>query len=148
VGLAFNPEGVTEYYAAPGRVALTDANRLHVTPKFADPAANRSLDQLIGNFIALRMTYPPTGRLSPNWMIDNFRVYVNSPPTLPMLTPQLQGGKITVAITGGSKGFRYLLQRSQNLASWNTVSSYVSDGNGWTYPESVSGRAFYRVALP
>jgi hypothetical protein len=148
VGLAFNSAGVTEYYAAPGRVALTDSNLLHITPQFEDPAANRSIDQLIGNFVALRMTYPPTGQLSPNWMIDNFRVYVKSPPALPRLTPYLQRGQLNIEVTAGSKGFRYVLQRSEDLVSWNTVTSYVSDGSDWTYSESISHRAFYRVALP
>ena len=58
VGVAFDSNGVTQYYAAPGRVALTDADLLHVTPMSDQPDANRSIDQLKGNFVALRMTYP------------------------------------------------------------------------------------------
>ncbi|HEY4282011.1 MAG TPA: hypothetical protein VGM62_03035 [Chthoniobacterales bacterium] len=148
VGLAFNSQGITEYYAAPGRVALTDADRLHVTPTFSDPVANRSIDQLIGNFIALRMTYPPTGQLSPNWLVDNFRVYVKTPPKLPVLSPHVQGGTDNIGVTAGSRGFRYLLQRSEDLAGWDTVTNYVSDGQDWTYSGAVSGRAFFHVRLP
>ena len=138
---------MTEYYAAPGRVVLTDANLLHVTPKFDDPAANRSIKQLIGNFIALRMTYPSTGRLSTNWQMDNFRVYAHTP-FLPVLTPHLRNGQIDVAITGATKGFHYLLQRSGDLVQWDPILNYVSDGNDRTYSEAASGQAFYRVALP
>jgi hypothetical protein len=148
VGLAFNSEGVTEYYAAPGRVTLTDASLLHVTPKFEDPAANRSLDQLMGNFVALRMTYPPTGQVSPNWMMDHFRVYVKSRPALPVLTPRVQAGQVELGVAGGARGFRYLLQRSEDLAGWNAVANRVNDGNDWTYSESAPQRAFYRVTLP
>ena len=49
-----------EYYAAPGRVTLTTGDLLHTTPTVATPEANRSVDQLVENFLALRMTYPPT----------------------------------------------------------------------------------------
>jgi hypothetical protein len=147
VGLSWNEDGVTEYYATPGRVALTDANLLHVTPKFEDAAANRSINRLIGNFIALRMTYPSTGQLSTNWQLDNFRVYARTP-FLPVLTTHLHHGQIDVAITGATKGFNYLLQRSGDLGQWQTITNYVSDGNDWTYSEAAAGRAFYRVALP
>ena len=148
VGMAFNSKGVTEYYAAPGRVTLTDANRLHVTPKFTDPSANRSVDQLIGNFVAVRMTYPPTGQLSANWLIDSFRVYVKAPPVLPKLRPRVQSGQVDVVVSAGSRGFRFLLQRSQDLKTWETVADYISDGSDWMWPENDPGRAFYRVRLP
>ncbi len=148
LGLSWNAEGVTEYYAATGRVSLTNADLLHVTPRFDDPAANRSIDKLIGNFIALRMTYPPTGRLSPNWLMDNFRVYVRTPPALPKITPRLQAGQIHLEIAGGSNGFRYLLQRSADLLNWTTVADYLSDGNASAYSEPASARGFYRVARP
>ena len=148
VGLAFNTVGVTEYYGAPGRVALTDANLLHVTPPFDEPAANRSFDQLIGNFIALRMTYPSTGQLSPNWLVDNFRVYVKTPPPLPTLSPHVQGGQTQVVVSAGSQGFRFLLQRSDNLSDWDTVGSHLDDGNAWSYSEPTPQRGFYRITLP
>ena len=104
IGLAFNAQGVTEYYAAPGRVSLTSADLLHVTPHSADPAANRSIDQLIGNFIALRMTYPSTGQLSTDWQMDNFRVYLRTPPVLPLLTPAFGGGRVQIKIGSGARG--------------------------------------------
>lgn len=148
IGLAFDSAGRTEYYAAPGRIALTDSNRLHVTPSFDDPAANRSLDQLIGNFIALRMTYPSTGQLSASWGVDNFRVYVKAPPPMPNVTPQVHNAQVNVAITAGSRGFRYLLQRSDQLADWQHVADRVSDGNSWSYSEPATKTAFYRVILP
>ena len=148
VGLAFNAAGVTEYYAAPGRVSLTDANLLHVTPPFEEAAANRSFDQLLGNFIALRMTYPSTGQLSPNWLVDNFRVYVKTPPALPTVRAEPEGGQTRVAVTASSRGFRYLLQRCDDLTDWQPVASHLDDGNAWNYSEPVSTRGFYRVALP
>ncbi|MDB6147185.1 MAG: hypothetical protein JWO45_849 [Spartobacteria bacterium] len=148
LGLSWNAQGKTEYYAAPGRVTLTSADLLHVTPQFPDPAANRSIDQLIGNFIALRMTYPPTGQLSPNWLVDSFRVYVKTAPHLPVLTPRVQGGQIDINVTAGSRGFRYLLQRSEDLADWQTVASYLGDGNAWIYSEPAAHQSFYRVVLP
>ena len=148
VGLAFNAAGTTEYYAAPGRVDLTNADLLHVTPAFDDPAANRSFDQLIGNFVALRMTYPSTGQLSPNWLVDNFRVYVKTPPPLPEVNLLRRTGQTDVTASPGSRGFRYLLKRSDDLNDWDTVGSHLGDGNGWTYSEPASLRGFYRVALP
>ncbi|MGZ4985316.1 MAG: hypothetical protein ACXV8A_04425 [Chthoniobacterales bacterium] len=147
-GLSFNTEGVTEYYAAPGRISLTSSDLLHVTPHFDDPVANRSIDQLIGNFIALRMTYPPTGQLSPDWRMDNFRVYVLTPPALPLVTAQRQNAAANIQITGCSRGFRYLVQRSNDLAMWQTVLDFISDGNAVMYSESAASRGFYRVARP
>jgi len=148
VGLAFSSAGVTEYYAAPGRVALTDANLLHVTPHFDDQAANRSIDRLMGNFVALRLTYPSTGQLSPNWQLDNFRVYVKSPPALPVTTPSRQGNNINIAVSAGSAGFRYKFQRSDDLAGWDTISSYVADGTNRSYSEPASQHAYFRITLP
>jgi hypothetical protein len=76
LGLAWNKEGRTEYYAAPGRVTLTRADLLHTTPTYETAEANRSLDRVVGTFLAIRMTDPPTGQLSPDWMLDSVRVYV------------------------------------------------------------------------
>lgn len=149
IGLTWNADGVTEYYAAPGRVSLTNADRLHVTPTFDDEVANRSIDQLVGNFIALRMTYPPTGQLSPDWRMDNFRVYTRTAPALPKIALRVQSGEARLEIAGSSRGFRYLLQRSStDLASWTTVRDYVSDGDAIAFSEPAAGRGFYRVARP
>jgi hypothetical protein len=147
-GLAWNSAGVTEYYAAPDRVSLTSSDLLHVTPHFPDPVANRSLDILAGNFIALRMMYPPTGELSPDWRMDNFRVYVQTPPAAPSITAHLLEGQVTVKIAGDSRGFRYLLQRSDDLMGWTTVADYLSEGSERTYSESALDRAFFQVSRP
>ena len=148
LGLSWNAQGRTEYYAAPGRVTLTNEDLLHVTPSYVDPAANRSLDQLIGNFWALRMTYPSTGELSTNWVIDHLRVYVNTPPFLPMTSLELSNGQALLEFTGFSRGFRYLLRRSDDLASWETVEDFVSDGGVVTFSEAISSPRFYRMARP
>jgi hypothetical protein len=148
LGLSWNDQGRTEYYAAPGRVTLTSADLLYTIPTFEDPAANRSISQLIGNFWALRMTYPPTGELSPNWLIDFDRVYLGVPPALPRLRPSLVDGQFRLEIDGCARGFRYLLQRSSDLMAWTTVQDRISDGNLWIFEEPVTDRRFYRVALP
>lgn len=148
LGLAWNAEGRTEYYAAPGRVSLTSADLLHVTPNFEDPAANRSMDQLVGNFIALRMTYPPTGQLSPDWRMDNFRVYTRTPPASPKLALRVEAGEARLEIVGSSRGYRYLLQRSSDLKSWQTALDFVSDGDTAAFAEPATSRGFYRVARP
>jgi hypothetical protein len=147
-GLAFNAAGVTEYYAAPGRVSLTSADLLHTSPHYDDPAANRSIDQLIGNFIALRMTYPPTGQLSPDWRMDNLRVYVRTPPVLPVLTPSVKNGQVRIEVARSARGFRYLLQRSDDLANWETIADYVSNGTTFAFSDSPTSRRFYRAARP
>ena len=147
-GLAWNAAGRTEYYAAPGRIALTNADFLHVTPTCPQMEANRSLDQLVGNFVALRMTYPATGMLSTDWRLDNFRVYVQTPPELPLLTVRVEAGQTEVIASGGSVGFRFLLQRSDNLSAWETAADYVADGSNVTFSEALSERAFYRVMRP
>jgi hypothetical protein len=121
---------------------------LHVTSKFDDPAANRSVDELIGNFIALRTTYPPTGELCPDWRMDNFRVYVRTPPALPKLTLHSQDQQVQLEIAGSSRGFRYLLERSTDLLSWMTVLDYVSNGGVVERSEPAVGRMFYRVTRP
>ena len=147
-GLSWNAEGVTEYYAAPGRVSLTSTDLLHVSPTYPDPAANRSIDQLIGNFIALRMAYPPTGQLSPDWLMDNFRVYVRTPPALPRLSLRLENGQVHLDIVGSARGFRYLLQRSADLSGWSTAADYISDGADRTFSEPAPTTGFYKVARP
>ena len=148
VGLSWNEEGRTEYYATPGRASLTSAELLHVTPKFDEPAANRSIDALVGNFVALRMTFPPTGQLSPNWIMDNFRVYVRTPPVFPTIMLRLSDGLVRLELSGGSEGFRYLLQRSDDLTTWITVDDLISDGQGRVWTETAAARAFYRIARP
>ncbi|MFN2509336.1 MAG: hypothetical protein ABR589_11260 [Chthoniobacterales bacterium] len=148
LGLSWNEQGETEYYAAPGRVALTDAHLLHVTPKYDDPAANRTLDELKGNFWALRMTYPSTGQLSADWRVEYLRVYVRTPPALPKVTINLIGPQVRIEIAGTTRGFRYLLQRSGNLATWSTIDDFVSEGENRIVQEAASKRAFYRVARP
>lgn len=148
IGLSWNSAGVTEYYAARGRVSLTSNDLLHTTPAFAEPAANRSIDQLIGNFIALRMTYPPTGQPSPEWRMDNFRVYVSATPILPQVVPFIDGNERQLQITGGSRGFRYLLQVSGDLNGWETVEDFIGDGATSTFSVSAPGLRFFRVARP
>jgi hypothetical protein len=148
LGISWNDQGRTEYYGAPGRVTLTSANLLHVTPTFASPVANRSIDQLVGNFWALRMTYPATGQLSPNWLVDFFRVYVGVPPALPLITANRTAGSVQVNVTGLARGFRFLFQRSPDLVNWSTLTDEISDGSDWRYNEPANGRAFYRVARP
>jgi hypothetical protein len=147
-GLAWNAQGVTEYYAAPGRVTLTDGDRLHVTPTFDESTANRSLYELAGNFIALRMTYPPTGQLSPDWRMDNFRVYVQTPPDLPQLGVHRDHEQMITDVAGGSQGFRYLLQRSTDLSEWETIADFISDGEAREFGAGAAVRGFYRVARP
>ena len=148
LGISWNDQGRTEYYAAPGRVALTTANLIHVTPTFSNPAANRSLDQLVGNFWALRMTYPPTGQLSPNWLVDFFRVYVGVPPPLPTITARAAGGQFYLNVVGRARGFRYQLERSLDLVQWSVIADQIGDGHDWMFEEPATGHAFYRVTRP
>jgi hypothetical protein len=148
LGLSWNAEGRTEYYAAPGRVTLTQSNLLHTTPTYDPPEANRFIDQLVGTFLALRMTYPSTGQLSPDWRIDRIGVYVKTPPSLPRINLRMQNGGVHLDIAGCSRGFCYLLQASGDLANWNVVKSVLSDGSVWSYQESASSRRFYRVIRP
>ena len=148
LGLSWNEQGRTEYYAAPGHVTLTSGDLLHVTPDHDDPVANRSMDQLIGNFWALRMTYPSTGQLSTNWLVDHLRVYVRLPPTLPEVTLRIEEGQIRLDIAGCARGFRYLLQSSDDLATWSTVEDFVSDGAARTVMDTRVEKRFYRVARP
>lgn len=148
LGLAWNAAGRTEYYAAPGRVTLTQNDRLHTTPTYEPAEANRSIDQVIGTFLALRMTYPSTGQLSPDWRIDRIGVYVNTPPPLPRIIPSKLGATFHLDINGCRRGFRYLLQSSSDLANWNVVQDIVSNGAAWTHDEAASARRFYRVSRP
>jgi hypothetical protein len=80
--------------------------------------------------------------------VDNFRVYVKTPPALPVVRSWLESGQAKVLVTAGSRGFRYLLQRSDDLNDWADVANHVSDGNDWSYSEPVSQHAFYRITLP
>ena len=149
VGLAWNAEGRTEYYAAPGRVVLTAADLLHTDP--GDPflpVANRSIDQLVGSFLAIRMTYPSTNELSTDWRIDSLHIYVNAPHPLPTLTPSTEPGGFRLDIAGCERGFRYLLQSSTDLVNWNPVANVLSDGNPWIVHEPAAARRFYRIARP
>ncbi len=82
LGLAWNAEGRTEYYAAPGRVTLAQKDLLYTTPTYNIADANRSMDQVIGSYLALRMSFPPTGKLSPDWRIDRIGVYVKVPSSI------------------------------------------------------------------
>ena len=148
LGLAWNAAGRTEYYAAPGRVTLTQSNLLHTTPTYEPAEANRSLDQLVGTFLALRMTYPSTGQLSPDWRIDRIGVYINTPPPLPRIIPGKLGAAFHLDITGCRRGFRYLLQGSSDLANWNVVQDIVSNGAAWTHDEPAAPRRFFRVSRP
>lgn len=147
-GLSWNEQGRTEYYASPGRVVLASSHLLHTDLTYPDPAANRSIDQLVGNFFALRMTYPPTGELSTNWMVDFIRVHVRTAPALPSLIPTVEAGQFWVHIVGCARGFRYLLQRSDDLENWSTVEEFVSDGAERIFSSALPGTQFYRVALP
>src|SRR5678815_2066495 len=148
LGLAWNEEGRTEYYAAPGRVILTSSDLLHTTPTIEMPNANRSIDQLVGNFLALRMTYPSTGELSPNWLVDSIRIYVKTAPALPTIIPSLHEGEFQLDITGCERGFRYVLQASDDLLNWAPIAESVSNGGVWTVRESASDHRFYRVTQP
>jgi len=148
LGMSWDAQGRTQYYAAPGEVTLTDADLLYSPPISVDPAANRSLTQLIGNFWALRMTYPPTGDLSPDWRADFYRVFVGTQPALPLIALCVSGGIAQVEITGCSRGFRYLLEASDDLINWTTVDDAISDGSVQTFQEPTSNRRFYRVARP
>jgi hypothetical protein len=148
LGLSWNAEGRTEYYAAPGQVTLTAQNLLYTEPTMSDPIANRSMDQLLGNFWALRMTYPSTGQLSPNWLIDFTRVYVGNPAPMPRLVAAVVNRKAHVEIDGSAQGFRYLFQRSIDLVHWTTIMDAVSDGNDLVYEETLSASQFFRVARP
>jgi hypothetical protein len=148
LGLSWNAEGRTEYYAAPGQVTLAAKDLLYTTPTVSDPVANRSMDQLVGNFWALRMTYPSTGQLSPNWLIDFDRVYVGNPPPMPKASPTVVNGNAHIQVTGSARGFRYLLQRSIDLSHWDTVKDVVSDGTVWSFEEPLHAPEFYRVARP
>jgi hypothetical protein len=94
------------------------------------------------------MTYPPTGQLSSNWLIDFDRVYVGVAPAMPSVTPSMVNGQYRLEIAGCARGFRYLLQRSKNLTSWTTIEDVISDGNVWVFQEPVSSPLFYRVARP
>ncbi|MBJ7391545.1 MAG: hypothetical protein JHC85_08270 [Chthoniobacterales bacterium] len=151
MGLSWNAQGRTQYYAAPGRVTLTEADLLHTTPTHDSPIMNRSIDQLLGTFLALRMTLtdPPTGQLSPDWRIDRIGVYVKTPPALPQIIPSIQNGWFHLAVAGCSRGFRYVLQASDDLSSrWQDVHSELSDGGGWTFEEPTSNQRFYRIFHP
>ena len=148
LGMSWDAQGRTQYYAAPGEVMLTDADMLYTPPMSVDPAANRSLTQLIGNFWALRMTYPLTGDLSPDWRADFYRVFVGTPPALPLIALCVSGGIAQVEITGYSRGFRYLLEASDDLINWTTVEDAISDGSVQAFQEPTRNRRFYRVARP
>jgi hypothetical protein len=112
------------------------------------PNANRSIDQLVGNFLALRMTYPSTGELSPNWLVDSIRIYVKTAPALPTIIPSLHEGEFQLDITGCERGFRYVLQASDDLLNWAPIAESVSNGGVWTVRESASDHRFYRVTQP
>lgn len=148
LGIAFSWDGRTEYYAAPGRVPLAGVHLLHTTPTFAQPEANRTMDRLVGNFWALRMTYPPTGQLSPAWTTDFFRVYVRAAPVLPSLHAKMNNGVAQLQIVGCQRGFRYLLQRSTDLKDWQVIADVISDGENWRHEEPGEQQVFYRVARP
>lgn len=148
LGLSWNEDGRTQYYAAPGRVSLTSDDLLHVTPESQEPVANRSMDELVGNFWALRMTYPPTGQLSTNWTVDHLRVYVRTPPALPEVTVRMVRRRVHLQITGCARGFRYLLQQSSDLSAWETIADFVSEGEELAFNFRPARRKFYRVARP
>jgi hypothetical protein len=148
LGLSWNEQGRTEYYASSGQVVLTNGHLLHTDLTYQDPAANRSIAQLVGNFFALRLTYPPTGQLSPNWMVDFIRIHVRTAPALPSLIPSVEGGQFRLHIIGCARGFRYLLQQSDDLENWSTVEEFVSDGADRIFFSPLAGRQFFRVTLP
>lgn len=141
LGLSWNEAGETEYYAAPGRLTLTSSDLLHVPPRSANPEANRSIDDLIGNFWALRMTYPSTGQISTNWIVDHLRVYVGTAPALPAVTVSTSSGQPQIEMVGCERGFRYLVQRSEDLVAWATIDDFVSDGGNRQSPTLSRGAA-------
>jgi hypothetical protein len=126
LGLSWNKDGRLECYAAPGRVTLTQADLLHTTPDQPNPDDNRSLDQVVGTFLALRMTDPATGQLSPDWMLDSVRVYVK-----PAAQRDFDGDGNTDVILQNTNG---------------AVFFWVMNGSGGLVPGA--GKYIYSGALP
>ena len=138
MGLSWNTDGRLECYAAPGRVTLTRADLLHTTPTLPMAEANRSLDEVVGTFLALRMTYPPTGQLSPHWMLDSVRVHVEPPARRDFdgdgradLLFQNTAGQLAMWYMNGSGGIASAgLIYAGGLGDWKTVGMGDMDNDG------------------
>jgi hypothetical protein len=94
------------------------------------------------------MTFPPTAELSSNWLVDSIRVYVKTAPALPTLTPSLHDEEFQLDMMGCARGFRYIVQSSDDLLNWIPIAETLSDGDAWTVREPALDHRFYRVALP
>lgn len=144
LGMSWNAQGQTEYYAASGRLALQAGHRL-----YTDTLSARKMETVPYHFYSLR--FPATGSPSPDFLADRCRVYTRSLPKVPTLSALASSGStFRMTISGTTPGFLYRVEKRSTLTSgaWQEVERFLSDGQPRFFTNPLSGtQSFYRVAL-
>ncbi|HEV7406040.1 MAG TPA: hypothetical protein VGO11_24050 [Chthoniobacteraceae bacterium] len=143
LGMSWNAQGRTEYYAASGRVALQAGHLL-----YTDTLSARKMETVPYHFYSLR--FPATSSPSPDFLADRCRVFTRALPRLPTLTSLgLTGSTFRMNIAGTTAGFLYRVEKrtSFSLGAWQEVERFLSDGLPRTFTTTATGsQTYYRVA--
>lgn len=106
-------EDFLSFYAAPGKVALTEADRFFSDPELF-PTTVRSFD---GWFLQVIESATET----PAWTVGAVQLYADIRPTLSIAR---DGDNVTLT-TSGYPGESYPIQRSVDLLSWQSFAGFV-----------------------
>jgi hypothetical protein len=143
LGMSWNAQGQTEYYAASGRVALQTGHRL-----YTDTVSGRKLEVVPYHFYSIR--FPATGSASPDFLADRCRVFTRALPAIPALNAlSLAASTFRMNIAGATAGFMYRVEKRASLSTgaWQEVERFISNGQPRAFVNSATGtQMFYRVA--
>lgn len=143
LGMSWNAQGRTEYYAAAGRVALQTGDLL-----YTDTVSARKMETVPYHFYSLR--FPATGSLSPDFLADRCRVFTRALPKLPGLNAlTLAASTFRMNVAGATAGFMYRVEQRPSLTTgaWQEVERFISDGQPRAFATAAGGlQTFYHVA--
>ncbi len=106
IAIGFDDAGLIEFYAAPGYVAITAADKLPKPPE-AYPRYLKSISQL---FLQLSNDVTAPGLSEPDWVIRSVACYTQLPP--------LSASAESLSCSG-YPGAEYALETSVDLSSWS-----------------------------
>ena len=142
-GISWNAAGRIEYYATPGRGTFAAGDLI-----YTDTLSSRVIEFAVYHFFSLR--FPPTGALSPDFVVDRCRVFTQaalSPPSLRVVS--IVNHLVSLTAGAGTPGFAWRVERSPTLApnSWQPIETFLNGAAAHSLSDPAPTPAmFYRLS--